>query len=138
MRRTTRSLSESSGRISRGRASGQINGNAEIELKRKGRLIWKQIIGEERAAGQGRITPHNLERRFVSNSKVFSFQRARSARRADSRLSRYNFDSSTFRQNTFRSSKSQTTWQKTMQSIITQHNLTEILEALKFNDRKRS
>jgi hypothetical protein len=35
--------------ISRGRASGKINGNIQIELKRKVGLIWKQIISEERA-----------------------------------------------------------------------------------------
>jgi hypothetical protein len=53
--------------ISRGRASGPIDGNAEFELKTKGGLIWNQIIAEERAAGKVRIYPHNRQR-LLSNS----------------------------------------------------------------------
>jgi hypothetical protein len=66
------------------------------------------------------------------------FQRRLSARSAERPFSRYNFHSGHFRQNPLRLSKSWLTWRDIMPSLITQHNLTKILEELKFNTRKQS
>jgi hypothetical protein len=61
-----------------------MNGNPQMELKTKGGVIGKEVIGEEWAPCKGGIHQHNLARRLFSNSNVPSFQdRRRSAPSAD-------------------------------------------------------